>query len=627
MHYIAAEKVISLANQVFGFNGWSSGIKEVMVDFLDENPSTGRINLGLSVIVRVTLKDGAFHEDIGYGQIENCKGKAAAFEKAKKEGTTDALKRTLRNFGNVLGNCLYDKEYLSKVTRIKSAPARWDVDNLHRHGTFAQETPAPKVEPAPPVPAPGNAQPVPPMPARVVEPTSSKTTTDTVQGMYCSELFESPSQCLKAAATAFDADELDGKPFLTECEALLTVVVAMDFDETDFGIADRGNPDEVALEAAAGLAANANGNVASLQQPGMKIDLTHASTTQAETPNLGQPPARGPASAAPNANSAVQRPTYHPPPNKYSDRPPPAPYSAQNQPLPPPAPQIGANPPSPPPPNDQQLFSRPPQSANLNSNVNSYKSAPNPAAQNQGPPSLPNVPTAAQHTNNLGAPKPQFVNGSLQHRASAARVSNPPGQQASAARAPNRPTGNDRPQAQSSAVREGVHPAPQANGARVSPRPNAHQAQPQQGPAYNNGQDTRENDAAPPQPGQPVQGQSTGFYSARVAEHINNAAKEGSGPTLPAHVGVFNPRAESPSIPRTAGVDHTTSKHIGRDKEGGTVVNVVPPQPPRESIVNPQTNQHRKIGAPGGMTSPLANRPQFRVPAMRKRPAEEELVE
>ena len=61
-------------------------------------------------------------KDIGYGQTENCKGKAAAFEKAKKEGTTDALKRTLRNFGNVLGNCIYDKDYLAKVSKVKVAP-------------------------------------------------------------------------------------------------------------------------------------------------------------------------------------------------------------------------------------------------------------------------------------------------------------------------------------------------------------------------------------------------------------------------------------------------------------------------------------------------------------------------
>lgn len=139
IHYIAAEKCIQLANEVFGFNGWSSEIKDLQVDFVDENPTTGKVSLGLSVVVRVTLRDGTFHEDIGYGHMENSKGKAAAFEKAKKEGTTDGLKRALRNFGNVLGNCIYDKEYLSKVTKVKAAPTRWDVDGLHRHSNYAPQ--------------------------------------------------------------------------------------------------------------------------------------------------------------------------------------------------------------------------------------------------------------------------------------------------------------------------------------------------------------------------------------------------------------------------------------------------------------------------------------------------------
>ena len=129
--------MINLANEVFGFNGWSSAIQNVQIDFVDENAQNGKITLGLSTIVRVTLRDGTFHEDIGYGHIENCKGKAAAFEKAKKEAATDALKRALRNFGNVLGNCLYDKDYLAKVQKIKVAPSRWDADNLHRHPDFA----------------------------------------------------------------------------------------------------------------------------------------------------------------------------------------------------------------------------------------------------------------------------------------------------------------------------------------------------------------------------------------------------------------------------------------------------------------------------------------------------------
>ena len=40
---------------------------------------------------------------------------ALSIEKARKEAVTDALKRALKSFGNVLGNCLSDKEYLKVV--------------------------------------------------------------------------------------------------------------------------------------------------------------------------------------------------------------------------------------------------------------------------------------------------------------------------------------------------------------------------------------------------------------------------------------------------------------------------------------------------------------------------------
>ncbi|RFU77670.1 dna repair and recombination rhm52 [Trichoderma arundinaceum] len=140
VHYLTAEKVIGLANEVFGFNGWSSSIQNIQVDFADENPQSQRVSIGLSVIVRVTLRDGTYHEDVGYGSIENAKGKAMAFEKAKKEGTTDALKRTLRNFGNVLGNCIYDQDYVKQVTKIKTQPnKKFDPDNLHRHSDFVKK--------------------------------------------------------------------------------------------------------------------------------------------------------------------------------------------------------------------------------------------------------------------------------------------------------------------------------------------------------------------------------------------------------------------------------------------------------------------------------------------------------
>ena len=139
VHYITAEKIIQLANEVFGFNGWSSSIQNIQVDFVEESQSKGTVSMGLSVIVRVTLRDGTFHEDIGYGSIENCRGKAAAFEKAKKEGTTDALKRALRSFGNVLGNCIYNKAYLTNVTKMRVQSTKFDQDKLYRHADFTKK--------------------------------------------------------------------------------------------------------------------------------------------------------------------------------------------------------------------------------------------------------------------------------------------------------------------------------------------------------------------------------------------------------------------------------------------------------------------------------------------------------
>ena len=132
----------------------------------------------MSAVVRVTLKNGSYHEvayvgegehgrtgrltdgasrpgrtrsspgqDVGYGCSDNVKTKGMALEKvrraraaplpapvltricggargahatrqARKEAVTDGIKRALRMFGNSLGNSVYDKEY------VKHASAR-----------------------------------------------------------------------------------------------------------------------------------------------------------------------------------------------------------------------------------------------------------------------------------------------------------------------------------------------------------------------------------------------------------------------------------------------------------------------------------------------------------------------
>ncbi|KAF4584114.1 DNA repair and recombination protein rhm52 [Ophiocordyceps camponoti-floridani] len=214
VHYLTAEKCIGLANEVFGFNGWSSSIQNIQVDFADENAQTQRVSIGLSVIVRVTLRDGTYHEDIGYGSIENARGKAMAFEKAKKEGTTDGLKRALRSFGNVLGNCIYDKDYVKQVTKVKAQPVkRFDQDNLHRHADFAARKDPPVAAAAAAAAAAAPPPPPPPPPLAVkAEPLARPP----------------PAKAEMVKAESFE-------DFLGE------------LDENDFCVSGDGYPDEIVL--------------------------------------------------------------------------------------------------------------------------------------------------------------------------------------------------------------------------------------------------------------------------------------------------------------------------------------------------------------------------------------------
>ena len=79
LQYIESWRLLDLANEIFGFDGWSHSIVKQEIDFID--CIGDKFNVGVSTIVRVTLKDGTFHEDIGYGQMENSRIKGAAIEK------------------------------------------------------------------------------------------------------------------------------------------------------------------------------------------------------------------------------------------------------------------------------------------------------------------------------------------------------------------------------------------------------------------------------------------------------------------------------------------------------------------------------------------------------------------
>ncbi|PVU94452.1 hypothetical protein BB561_002533, partial [Smittium simulii] len=131
--YVEGWRLISIANEVFGYNGWSSSILNITVDDIKEFPD-GRVNVCVSALVRVSLRDGTFHEDVGYGSIDNARSKAMALEKSKKEAATDGLKRALRMFGNLLGNCVYDKGFVASIKnhRSKIPPVSYSDANFYR---------------------------------------------------------------------------------------------------------------------------------------------------------------------------------------------------------------------------------------------------------------------------------------------------------------------------------------------------------------------------------------------------------------------------------------------------------------------------------------------------------------
>lgn len=100
-----------------------------------------------------------------------------------------------------------------------------------------------------------------------------------------------------------------------------------------------------------------------------------------------------------------------------------------------------------------------------------------------------------------------------------------------------------------------------------------------------------------------------GFYPAKVATIIQESE---SAP--PPDAPTFNPHAESPSIRKTSGVDHSKSRPINRESLGiSTDPPLRPPPPHRGAFINPQLDATRKIGMPTS-PSPLQNRTSYKPP-------------
>jgi DNA recombination protein Rad52 len=127
LNYLAHNHLVSILNQIFGYDGWSTRV--VKVERIESDQQSGG-GVGVQATVRVTLtSNGSFREDIGVGMATSgFSDFFTAYEKASKEAVTDAEKRACRKFGEALGLCLYDKKYNEKIGVLRK---KSEYRNLH----------------------------------------------------------------------------------------------------------------------------------------------------------------------------------------------------------------------------------------------------------------------------------------------------------------------------------------------------------------------------------------------------------------------------------------------------------------------------------------------------------------
>ena len=112
LSYIEGFDVIDTANLIFGYGNWSYLISKLEQVSQEQNHNQNFV-VCYKAVVKLIVKDenhskSTSRQDVGFG-TGTAKTLADSHENAGKEAVTDALKRTMRSFGNQFGNSLYDK--------------------------------------------------------------------------------------------------------------------------------------------------------------------------------------------------------------------------------------------------------------------------------------------------------------------------------------------------------------------------------------------------------------------------------------------------------------------------------------------------------------------------------------
>lgn len=112
LSYLEGFDIIDTANNIFGFGGWAYTISS-LEQVSQEVNANQNVVICYKAIVKVDVYDidhntMVSRQDVGFG-TGVARSLADAHENSAKEAVTDALKRSLRSFGNQFGNSLYDK--------------------------------------------------------------------------------------------------------------------------------------------------------------------------------------------------------------------------------------------------------------------------------------------------------------------------------------------------------------------------------------------------------------------------------------------------------------------------------------------------------------------------------------
>ena len=92
-------KLISLANRIFGDEEWSHSVTSQTIDFVEA--FMGKYVCGCATFVKIQVRDGPFHEDTGYCHAEGAV-KALSIQYARAGSLTEAFRKVLSCFGETM---------------------------------------------------------------------------------------------------------------------------------------------------------------------------------------------------------------------------------------------------------------------------------------------------------------------------------------------------------------------------------------------------------------------------------------------------------------------------------------------------------------------------------------------